>query len=430
MVNKTATDLLAAVLALSACTAAQAACKVTSPICGEGSTLCPHNMCTKPDGGKCNLSGDGCLDIRWNRDGCLSPENTCGSGYCGTPPNFSDCFCDNGTCLAVGEKTPETEVVPTSIDGAVSTVASSVSATEAAVLTTIESVEGSTAATTVSSESSESAESSTAATDGNAVSTESSESYESGEGSTTATEATLDGENGGNVSTAAPDGSLTVNEPVGSVDASTEQFNGALAKSSSLIGLTVLFGVVVPHFCNCEVRSFSFKLSKRSTKRWNLANVTKNYNNLPSQWRQAHNNIARDDIRNTNTTMIATAIAVVISLLSCVQTQAVECTTTYPICGEGSTLCPHNMCAKPNGFCNRQGDGCVDIRFNRDGCLSPENTCGGGYCGTPPDFSDCACDNGTCIAVGPQNTFATTSASPSASLPKSRRNRRVPKSQL
>ncbi|KAL7515259.1 hypothetical protein ACHAXN_012658 [Cyclotella atomus] len=117
--------------------------------------------------------------------------------------------------------------------------------------------------------------------------------------------------------------------------------------------------------------------------------------------------------------MIATAIAVVISLLSCVQTQAVECTTTYPICGEGSTLCPHNMCAKPNGFCNRQGDGCVDIRFNRDGCLSPENTCGGGYCGTPPDFSDCACDNGTCIAVGPQNTFAPTfaptSASPSAS---------------
>lgn len=137
--------------------------------------------------------------------------------------------------------------------------------------------------------------------------------------------------------------------------------------------------------------------------------------------------------------MIAVAIAIVISLFSCIQTQATECATTYPICGEGSTLCPHNMCTKPNGGkCNMSGDGCLDIRWNRDSCLSPENTCGSGYCGErdpilvsvlkafvdwppsskpgiPPDFSDCACDNGACIVVGPQNTFAPTSTSPSSS---------------
>ena len=112
-----------------------------------------------------------------------------------------------------------------------------------------------------------------------------------------------------------------------------------------------------------------------------------------------------------------------------------QCTTTYPICGIDSKLCPHNQCTKPNGGkCNRDGDGCLDIRWNRDGCLAPENTCGSSYCGkfssfisactftvyetslhlqgTPPDFTDCSCDEGVCIVIGPQNTFAPTSSLP------------------
>jgi len=93
-----------------------------------------------------------------------------------------------------------------------------------------------------------------------------------------------------------------------------------------------------------------------------------------------------------------------------------QCTTTYPICGADSKLCPHNQCTKPNGGkCNRDGDGCLDIRWNRDGCLAPENTCGSSYCGTPPDFTDCSCDEGVCIVIGPQNTFAPTSTSPTKS---------------
>jgi hypothetical protein len=88
------------------------------------------------------------------------------------------------------------------------------------------------------------------------------------------------------------------------------------------------------------------------------------------------------NLNKVTSKMIAVAIAIVTLLFSCTQTQAAECATTYPICGEGSKLCPHNMCTKPNGGkCNMSGDGCLDIRWNRDSCLSPENTCGSGYCG-------------------------------------------------
>ena len=97
------------VLCLSSYTEAQSVCTVTTPICGEGSTLCSNNRCSKPPDGKCDKYGNGstgCLDVRWNPDGCVDPVNICGASYCG-----SDCFCDNGTCIAVGEKV--TIAIPT-----------------------------------------------------------------------------------------------------------------------------------------------------------------------------------------------------------------------------------------------------------------------------------------------------------------------------
>ena len=98
---KAKTVAFSLVLSLSTCLEAQSACTVSTPICGEGSTLCLNNRCSKPDG-KCDEYGagvTGCVDVRWNPDVCVDPVNICGASYCG-----SDCFCDNGTCIAVGEK--------------------------------------------------------------------------------------------------------------------------------------------------------------------------------------------------------------------------------------------------------------------------------------------------------------------------------------
>ncbi|KAL7507609.1 hypothetical protein ACHAXN_010210 [Cyclotella atomus] len=102
-------------LVLSTITDAQATeCPVTVPICGERSTLCPHKRCTRPDG-KCNKTGDGCLDIRWNRDYCVDAPNKCGNGFCGTTPDFADCYCENDTCIVRGkENENSTESVPAS----------------------------------------------------------------------------------------------------------------------------------------------------------------------------------------------------------------------------------------------------------------------------------------------------------------------------
>eukprot|EP01082_Thalassiosira_pseudonana_P012736 g11274.t1 g11274 contig5:506189-506731(+) len=68
--------------------------ELLEPKCAEGSTLCPNKKCTKP-GGKCNQKGNGCVDIRWNRDVCVAPENVCDKGFCGTPPDYEDCRCDH-----------------------------------------------------------------------------------------------------------------------------------------------------------------------------------------------------------------------------------------------------------------------------------------------------------------------------------------------
>ena len=100
---KAKTVALSLVLSLSTCIEAQSACTVSTPICGEGSKFCPKvNKCTKPEG-KCDKyerGTTGCLDIRFNADYCGGdPVNICGASYCG-----SDCFCDNGTCIAAGEK--------------------------------------------------------------------------------------------------------------------------------------------------------------------------------------------------------------------------------------------------------------------------------------------------------------------------------------
>ena len=81
------------------------------PKCEEGARYCEtvvnpkggFGMCTKVDG-KCSRDGKGCVDIRWNRDVCVQPANECGTGYCGTAPNFHDCRCDvhgDGQCYKV-----------------------------------------------------------------------------------------------------------------------------------------------------------------------------------------------------------------------------------------------------------------------------------------------------------------------------------------
>lgn len=135
---------------------------------------------------------------------------------------------------------------------------------------------------------------------------------------------------------------------------------------------------------------------------------------------------------------VKAAASTIVYSLAAITSQAAECAVTYPLCSERSTLCPHNMCTNPDGKCNSQGDGCLDIRWNRDFCVDPANACGTGYCGkricwwfdikfllylvhssrgtwfhcwlegTPPYFTDCYCENGTCIALENQDTAATT----------------------
>ncbi|KAL7518173.1 hypothetical protein ACHAWX_003025 [Stephanocyclus meneghinianus] len=105
---------------------------------------------------------------------------------------------------------------------------------------------------------------------------------------------------------------------------------------------------------------------------------------------------------------VKAAASTIVYSLTAITSQAAECAVTYPLCSERSTLCPHNMCTNPDGKCNSQGDGCLDIRWNRDFCVDPANACGTSYCGTPPYFTDCYCENGTCIALENQDTAATT----------------------
>jgi hypothetical protein len=114
------------------------ASSLISPQCEQGGTYCADiGMCTKP-GGKCRGNGkkQHCVDVRWNRDVCVKPANTCNGGFCGkssglllilpsssdcqsslmtnaflfvgSPPNFEDCRCDihgDGGCYKV-EFTP------------------------------------------------------------------------------------------------------------------------------------------------------------------------------------------------------------------------------------------------------------------------------------------------------------------------------------
>eukprot|EP00956_Cyclotella_meneghiniana_P019753 scaffold34279_cov67-Cyclotella_meneghiniana.AAC.2 len=94
--------IFATIFSLTSYAKAQIECPMILPLCGERSRLCPHKRCTRPDG-KCNKKGDGCLDIRWNRDYCVDPANKCGNGFCGTPPEFSDCYCENETCIVRGQ---------------------------------------------------------------------------------------------------------------------------------------------------------------------------------------------------------------------------------------------------------------------------------------------------------------------------------------
>jgi hypothetical protein len=53
-----------------------------------------------------------------------------------------------------------------------------------------------------------------------------------------------------------------------------------------------------------------------------------------------------------------------------------------PKCALRSKYCDLiGMCTKAEGHCSRDVKGCVDIRFNWDVCVPPENTYPGGYCG-------------------------------------------------
>ena len=53
-----------------------------------------------------------------------------------------------------------------------------------------------------------------------------------------------------------------------------------------------------------------------------------------------------------------------------------------PKCAADQKYCDSlQMCTKEFGHCSRDGKGCVDIRFNRDVCVKPENWYPGGYCG-------------------------------------------------
>jgi|EP01082_Thalassiosira_pseudonana_P012529 hypothetical protein len=96
-----------------------------TPACGEG-IICPHGECTKPRG-KCSIKGNGCVDERWNRDACAGPPtNVCGSGYCGTGPDLSDCRCVDGECHAVTfVMATTTTSMPTTTEAAATTTTTS-----------------------------------------------------------------------------------------------------------------------------------------------------------------------------------------------------------------------------------------------------------------------------------------------------------------
>eukprot|EP01082_Thalassiosira_pseudonana_P009927 g9048.t1 g9048 contig34:731101-733615(+) len=69
-------------------------------------------------------------------------------------------------------------------------------------------------------------------------------------------------------------------------------------------------------------------------------------------------------------------------------------------CGPGyGALCVNDMCASVVGKCNDAGDGCLDLFGRPDECSVPKNSCGDGYCGTPPVNDDCQCFDGKCFAV-------------------------------
>ncbi|KAL3783414.1 hypothetical protein HJC23_002841, partial [Cyclotella cryptica] len=78
-----------------------------------------------------------------------------------------------------------------------------------------------------------------------------------------------------------------------------------------------------------------------------------------------------------------------------------ECTTaTSAQCEVASgPLCSNNMCATTVGSCNEQGDGCLDLMGEVEECETPANLCGSGYCGTPPIYEDCRCENNECFSV-------------------------------
>lgn len=150
--------------------------------------------------------------------------------HSGTPPDFSDCFCDNGTCIAVGEK--DTETAPTNLKPVVTATAV---ATEAAVPTTDTVINTDTAevSTETAIESTENIETSTGATgpNNNSVMTTSVATESSGDGG---------------VSTGATEAAST--DPGSNVGAATEtdaSTNGDLMINSYLNAFSISFGFTV-----------------------------------------------------------------------------------------------------------------------------------------------------------------------------------------
>lgn len=147
----------------------------------------------------------------------------------GTPPDFSDCFCDNGTCVAVGEKnTGEIPTVP-----AVVTTEKSVEVTEAGVPVTAVSTVAST------TESTKSVDEMTVA-----APTESAESIDETASiditTSSATESIITEESNEIEEEVLP---VATEPPSGNVDAATEPNSGAFTINSSLVVLSFFCGV-------------------------------------------------------------------------------------------------------------------------------------------------------------------------------------------
>ena len=62
-------------------------------------------------------------------------------------------------------------------------------------------------------------------------------------------------------------------------------------------------------------------------------------------------------------------------------------------------LCKDNTCATTTGSCNADGNGCLGMMGKAEDCTATANTCGDGFCGIPPAYTDCQCKDNKCYEM-------------------------------